>query len=69
MTTICFGGKEREASFVIYEVEGESIAQVNTHRETLKTEKVHNISPAKKWVNMMLDTCCCEQNEIDRFNF
>ena len=69
MTTICFGGTERDVSFIIYEEEGEYIAQVDNHREMLKIEKFQQLSPAKKWVNRMLDRCCCEQNEIDRFNF
>ena len=69
MTTICFGGTERTTTYVIYEEDGEYIAQVNNHSEIMKVERFPQLPPAKMWVNRMLDTCCCEQNEIDRFNF
>jgi hypothetical protein len=69
MATVCLGGTENDVSFLIYEDEGEYIAQIINHRESMKIETFPKLSPAKKWVNRMLDTCCCEQNEIDRFNF
>lgn len=69
MTTICLGGSERDVSFLIYEEEGEYIAQVNNHKETAKIETFQTLPPAKKWVNKMLNTCCHERNEIDRFSF
>ena len=68
MTTVCLGGVENNIPYVVYEEEGEYIAEVGNHRESIKTETFPEVSAAKKWVNRMLDVCCSEQNEIDRFN-
>ena len=68
MGTVCIGGVEKNISYSIYEdEEGEYIATVNDHKE-IKTETFARVSPAKKWINRMLDNCCSEKNEIDRFN-
>lgn len=67
MTTVCYGGTERNISYVIYEDEGDYIATIDNHKEQL-TETFHKLYPAQQWVNRILDLCCCEQNEIDRFN-
>ena len=65
MATVCLGGKERNISYLIYEEEGEYIATVNDHKEQPKIETFPHPSPAKKWVNRMLDNCHSKQNEID----
>ncbi len=67
MTTVCHGGIERNISYVIYEDDGEYIATVDNHQEQL-TQTFPNLKPAQKWVNRIIDICCSEQNEIDRFN-
>jgi hypothetical protein len=66
MTTVCFGGVEKNIPYVVYEEEGEYIAEVGDNRESLKTETFPEAKAAKKWVNRMLDVCCRERNEIDR---
>ena len=67
MTTVCYGGTERNISYVIYEEEGDYIATIDNHKEQL-TETFSKLYPAQRWVNRILDLCCSEQNEIDRFN-
>jgi len=67
MTTVCYGGTERDISYVIYEEEGDYIATIDNHRE-LMIETFPRLQTAQKWVNRILDICCSEQNEIDRFN-
>ena len=67
MASVCFGGTENDITYTIYEEEGEYIATVNNHAE-IKTEVFPGVAIAKKWVNRMLDDCCGEKNEIDRFN-
>lgn len=67
MGTVCIGGVENNITYTIYEEEdGEYIATVNNHKET-KTRTFPVASTAKKWVNRMIDGCCSEKNEIDRF--
>lgn len=68
MGTVCIGGVEKNITYSIYEdEEGEYVATVNNHKE-VKTETFSCVSPAKKWINRMLDNCSSEKNEIDRFN-
>jgi len=68
MITVGFGGTKNDVSYVIYEEEGEYIAKVDNHKDTPKVETFPQIATAKKWVNRMLDVCCREQDEIDRFS-
>jgi len=67
METVCFAGIENNITYSIYEDEGEYIATVNDHKD-IKTKTFPASSTAKKWINRMLDDCCSEKNEIDRFS-
>lgn len=68
MGTVCLGGVENHVSYVIYEEEGEYIAKVDDKRQEVKSQTFPKMNPAKKWVSRMIDVCCREQDEIDRFS-
>lgn len=67
MGTIGYGGTVQNISYVIYEEAGDYIATIDNHKEHL-TETFPRLAAAQLWVNRILDVCCSEQNEIDRFN-
>lgn len=68
MGTVCLGGVENHVSYVIYEEEGEYIAKVDDKRQEVKSQTFPKMNTAKKWVSRMIDVCCREQDEIDRFS-